>query len=275
MIRTIIFLTVLFAFQIFPQQDNNFFCVTKVKGIIVNLTTKDTLKRNSIVRHIDRLLFVDDFAVARVVDNYSGVFLLKKYKGKKEKSGELYYIVKENLTVLMGRLSTRNGTVVKGLVGELKNSLGRRYIYFGPVVFTAELSTEEVTTLSFQFIFNGKDYLSKIRKNENEIIIFQEFDYWFAFESKINPLSFEINLVKTIKDKTEKLHAFEIIIPDKKDLIEELNSAINFLEENKVSEEDIFRAIQKIIYNNYNRGNIDERALRRWLSENTVIRMKN
>ena len=275
MIRTIIFLTIFFAFQLFPQQENSFFCVTKVKGIIINLTTKDTLKKNSIVRRIDRLLFVDDFAVARVVDNYSGVFLLKKDKGKKEKSGELYYLVKENLTVLKGRLSTRNGTVVKGLERELKNALGRKYIYFGPVVFTGELSTEEVSTLSFQFIFNGKDYLSNIRKNENEIILFQEFDNWFATESKTNPLSFELYLVKTIKGKTERLHTFEIIIPDKKDLIEEVNSAINFLEENKVSEEDIFRAIQKIIYNNYNRGNIDERALSRWLSENTVIRMKN
>ena len=124
MIVLIISFICLFSFN--TQAEEELYLI-RVKGEITNLTTEKKLKPGDQIKLSDELSFKGE-SDAILYSNTRGRLQLKKLKNKAKPSGELYYIVKENLlAVKKSAISRSNQIVVANNQRDFKSFFGKYY----------------------------------------------------------------------------------------------------------------------------------------------------
>ncbi len=259
--RTLIFLLLAFSLVSAFCQD---YYVLQVKGVVKKKKTGTLLKTKDVVKADEQLMFSSPTDAVAVVNSKSGRFIIKP--GKLDKGNELLAYVKDALSQVSSRLSSRSGG--------FNNALDIKTFFAETIVLLPELRYKvngqsfpiaESTFFFIQYKYRGEDINKQLKINADSLLIFNRSELF-----KIDGVSIaeaetnEHQLFYYTESGTQLIAPLDFNLADLDKVINEINVLKAALNSSTYSEK-IWDEIIAYLKENY--GKVDEANVKRWLNK--------
>jgi len=267
--KYLLFAIIIINFSLFAQ--DTWYYVIQVKGVVINASTKKTIKAGDKLRSIDKIDFKDANGVIKVINPDEGIYNLSPAYSKK-RGKEFQYLVKAVMSPLLG--STRVIFYKKSIdFGETvaDDVLGDSALYFGPQeleIYPWRGQQGNDDKYLFEYTYKGKLYSDSLSKVKETLQLYTGLENVLNDDIK-GPLGINAQIIRMVNNKRQIYRSFRLIIPEKQSLINEINMVVRAMRESGKEAEEIDWVIGETLKINYPNCNYDWSPFGKWLKENT------
>ena len=161
-----------------------------------------------------------------------------------------------------GRLSTRKADINPT---EDQDELGQRYVYLGTKYFSINHKVDENNYYLFEMTYKGKKISEKMDVADNKIKF--EIDKEKVFKNVKGDVELDARIVK-IENNQPYSHSFTLVVPDAKELKEE----IQILAANLPDGEDLSDFIYTHLAEKYKTSKFGSEVLSNWLISEGILK---